>query len=514
LRALIVAVVGVGIGGQLLAIGVSQASPVLALAGPAIAVWSLVPLLSRFVPRRLAITVPCGALLAYVVGAFTLLPSTFDRPGVEVFFTQGIILVFTAVSIAVVNGDQFHRLSDRMVAKGRGLAARLGLANPLAKPFRTSLLLGMYALIVFVLVFMSVFAAVFEAQGPRVADETRAGYDLVVNSNPANPVTAAQLQGEPDVVAAAPLVRALAKFETPNQTDSFQRSFTGFDETLLARGVPALSSRDKRYASDDAAWRAVLASPELTIVPSDFLAVRGGPPTTTVRVGERITLIDPAGGRRHVLTVAAISGDLDPVENGAMVAASTVPSLVDRSFAGRFYVAVRDGASPEAVGAHLKGNLLANGVQADTFRSLVDDRLQGTAAFIRLLQGFLALGLIIGIAGLGVVMVRAVRERRQEIGMLRAMGFGSGLIRSAMLSEAGLIAIQGTLIGAVLGLITTRQLLASSDSFGDVAIPFIVPWVGLAVILALPLVASLAVTIWPASRAARIRPAVALRATD
>jgi putative ABC transport system permease protein len=98
--------------------------------------------------------------------------------------------------------------------------------------------------------------------------------------------------------------------------------------------------------------------------------------------------------------------------------------------------------------------------------------------------------------------------------MLRAMGFRAGLIRTAMLSEAGLIAVQGTLIGAVLGLITTRQLLMASDSFGDVAIPFIVPWVGLAVIVALPLVASLAVTAWPATRAARIRPAVALRIAD
>ena len=98
--------------------------------------------------------------------------------------------------------------------------------------------------------------------------------------------------------------------------------------------------------------------------------------------------------------------------------------------------------------------------------------------------------------------------------MLRAMGLRAGLIRTAMLSEAGLIAIQGTLIGAVLGLITTRQLLMASDSFGDVPIPFIVPWVGLAVILALPLVASLAVTLWPATRAARIRPAVALRIAD
>jgi putative ABC transport system permease protein len=514
LQALIIAVVGVGLGGQLLAIGVARTSPVLALAGPAIAVWSLVPLVSRFISRRIAITVPCGALLVYVVGAFTLLPSTFERPGVEVFFTQGLILVFTAVAIAVVNGDQFHRVSDRMVAKGRGLAARLGLANPLAKPFRTSLLLGMYALIVFVLVFMSVFAAVFEAQGPQVADETRAGYDLVVNSNPANPVTAAQLQTEPDVVAVAPILRALAKFETPTQSDSFQRSFTGYDETLLARGVPALSSRDTRYATDDAAWRAVLASPDLTIVPSDFLAVGGGPPTTTVRVGERITLIDPAGGRRHVLTVAAISGDLDPVENGAMVAASTVPALVDRSFAGRFYVAVRDGVSPDAVGAHLKGNLLANGVQADTFRSLVDDRLQGTAAFIRLLQGFLALGLIIGIAGLGVVMVRAVRERRREIGMLRAIGFTGRIVRRAFFIEATFVAAQGIVIGGALGLVTGFSVLSNSSTFGDKTLPFTVPWGVIAFVALATLAVSLLAVADPAGQAARVKPAVALRMAD
>jgi putative ABC transport system permease protein len=131
-----------------------------------------------------------------------------------------------------------------------------------------------------------------------------------------------------------------------------------------------------------------------------------------------------------------------------------------------------------------------------------------------LLQGFLGLGLLVGIAGLGVVMVRAVRERRHEIGMLRAMGFRTGIVRAAMLSEAGLIAVQGTVIGAALGLITTRQLLLGSDSFGDAGMPFIVPWGGLILILALPLAASLAATAWPASRAAAIRPAVALRTAD
>ncbi|MEY2449579.1 MAG: putative transport system permease protein, partial [Acidimicrobiaceae bacterium] len=430
-RAIALGAAGLVAGGQLFITGVSDNSPVLALAGPALSLWSTVPLVSPFVSRRWAVTIPCSALLVYVVGAFTLLPSTFAKPGIEVFFTQGIILVFSAVVVAVANGDQFHRVSDRLSAKGRGLATRLGLANPLAKRFRTALLLGMYALIMFVLVFMSVFAAVFEAQGPQVADDTRAGYDLVVDSNPSNPATPEQLQAEPNVAAIAPMVWALAKFETPTQTDSFQRRFSGFDESLLARAVPALSSRDEHYRSDDAAWRAVLASPDLVIVPSDFLAVGGGPPTSTVEVGQRITLVDPAGGRRHELMIVGIDGDIDPAENGAMVAARTVPTFVDRSFAGRFYVAVQDGADPADVGTRLKGDLLANGVKADTFRALVDNRLRGTTAFIRLLEGFLALGLVIGIAGLGVVMVRAVRERRREIGMLRAMGFSAKIVRRA-----------------------------------------------------------------------------------
>lgn len=96
--------------------------------------------------------------------------------------------------------------------------------------------------------------------------------------------------------------------------------------------------------------------------------------------------------------------------------------------------------------------------------------------------------------------------------MLRAMGFRTGLVRAAMLSEAVLIAAQGTVIGAVLGLIATRQLL--THTFDELQMPFVMPWGALVLILTLPLAASLAATAWPASRAAAIQPAVALRAAD
>ena len=513
-RPLVVGGAGLLLGGQVLVIGASRHEPVLALGGAAVAMWSVIPLLEPFASRRVAITLPCATLLAFTIGAFSLLPSTFQDSGVEVFFVQGVILVFTAVVLAVTNDDQFHWVSDRLSASGRGLATRLGLANPLAKRFRTALLLGMYALIVFVLVFMTVFAAVFHAQAPQVADETRAGYDLRVDSNAGNPVDAAELSARPDVEAVAPLVSAVANFATGEKTDTFTRGFTGYDESLLQRGVPKLTSRDHRYSNDEAAWRAVLASPDLVIVPSDFLSSGDGPPTSTVKVGDRLTLIDPAGGRRHELTVAAVAGDLDPAENGAMVAARTVPTFVDRSSSDRFYVAAKRGTTPDQLAARLQGDLLVHGVKADTFRALVDDRLRGTEAFIRLLQGFLALGLVIGIAGLGVVMVRAVRERRREIGMLRAMGFPARTVRRAFLIEASFIAVQGIVIGAALGLVTGFSVLSNSSTFGDRSLSFSIPWGAITLLSGATLAVSLLAVLAPATQASRIKPAVALRIAD
>ncbi|MDQ3980454.1 MAG: FtsX-like permease family protein, partial [Actinomycetota bacterium] len=141
-------------------------------------------------------------------------------------------------------------------------------------------------------------------------------------------------------------------------------------------------------------------------------------------------------------------------------------------------------------------------------------RLSQQQGFIRLMQGYLALGLLVGIAGLGVVMVRAVRERRREIGMLRAMGFSRRVVRAAFLMEAGFVAVQGIVVGVVLALVVSYQLLSNSDVFGESRLDFTVPWLALAILLGAALAASLAATAAPAGQASRIRPAVALRIAE
>ena len=109
-------------------------------------------------------------------------------------------------------------------------------------------------------------------------------------------------------------------------------------------------------------------------------------------------------------------------------------------------------------------------------------------------------------------MVRSVRERRREVGVLRAIGFRSSAARRAFLSEAAFVATEGVLIGAALAMVTAWRL-ASSKVFGT-GLPFSIPWVEVSLLVGSTLVASVLATLIPAQQASRIRPAVALRIDD
>lgn len=133
--------------------------------------------------------------------------------------------------------------------------------------------------------------------------------------------------------------------------------------------------------------------------------------------------------------------------------------------------------------------------------------------FFTLLRGYLALGLVIGIIGLGVIMIRAVRERRRAIGILRALGFGASTVRRAFVGEAAIVAVEGIAVGVFLGLVTANNLL-SSDLAADLDVPFAVPWSTVGILTALAFALSVVVAVLPAWQASKIRPAVALRIAD
>jgi putative ABC transport system permease protein len=512
LRTLILGAVGVLVGALLFASGLGG-NWFGALIGPSVIAVCAIPLLSRLLPRRGVISVACLVALAWEIAAFSVLPDALQNPPIAGFLVQGISLVAAAVALGAVNADVIgHFLMNRLLPRGRSLSTRLALAYPVARRFRTAMLLFMYALVIFTLTFLAVMSNLFGKQAPRFAEETRAGYDVIVESNPANPITAEALVAQPEVSAAAPLLRGFPEWSFAEHPKPAQWALSGYDASLLARGVPTLNDRGK-YATDKAAWEAVLADPNLMIV-SDFFLSGGGPPEAVLGVGDKVRIYNRTTGQEKELTVAAIITS-DWVFNGVFVGAPFARDFLGPDvYASRYYAAVEPGLDPDVAARRLQGRLLEHGVEADGFRTLIRNELEQQEGFFRLMEGYLGLGLLVGIAGLGVVMVRAVRERRRQIGMLRAMGFPHGLVRSAFLIEAGFIALQGVFIGVALAIISSYQLLSNTETFGEGTMAYEVPWSVLGIVLLVALVASVLATAAPANQAARIKPAVALRIAD
>ena len=510
-RRAVLASVGVLAGSFLFQAGLAGDEAPLVLAGPALTLFSAVPLAARLLPRRLAVSAAASLSGLWAVVATTVVPDAFADIGFEMFLVQGLVLVAAGVALASQADRVWAWLADRVADRG-GLSARLALAYPLARRGRTGILLAMFSLVVFTLTLMSAINESDSARAPQLTADASGGWDLWVDSSPTGPLATDEIVATDGVAQVSPLVTGIADITTPGEPDPIAWPVTGFEPSMLDPGVPALIDRLDRFGDDRAAFEAVATVPGLAITGEDLLQGDGPPGEAAIAVGDTVTITDPATGERRELVVAGLTNE-DWTGNGLLTSRGTVVDVLgDRATETRHHVAVDDGVDAEAVADRITADHLANGADARTFRGAIDDEMRVGRGFMRLMQGYLALGLIIGIAGLGVVMVRAVRERRRQVGMLRAMGFPARVVRRAFLLEAGFVAVQGIAIGMGLGLVTAQQMLGS-DVF-DHPIPFRAPWLELAVLAVVPGLAALAAAVLPAAQAARIRPAAALRIAD
>lgn len=142
----------------------------------------------------------------------------------------------------------------------------------------------------------------------------------------------------------------------------------------------------------------------------------------------------------------------------------------------------------------------------------MDDVVGANQTFNRLILGFMGLGLVVGVAALGVISARSVVERRQHIGVLRAIGFRQRMVQAVFLLESSFVALTAIVVGTALGLLLAWNIIRDSQqqqSWDNLTL--VVPWLNLAIIYVAVYAVAMAATLVPASRAARIRPAEALR---
>jgi putative ABC transport system permease protein len=111
----------------------------------------------------------------------------------------------------------------------------------------------------------------------------------------------------------------------------------------------------------------------------------------------------------------------------------------------------------------------------------------------------------------GVVAFRTVVERRQQIGMMRAIGYTRGQVALSFLMESSFVAILGVGSGIVLALLLSWQLVSTDEFVAGGVDNFYIPWAQILLIGGLAIGASLLMTIIPSRQASSIPIAEALR---
>ncbi|MFJ9808694.1 ABC transporter permease [Streptomyces sp. NPDC101158] len=497
---------------------------------PALALAFATPALLRVMPRHAVTTLVAGAVLVWTLLAPVLRPAIFDTPSMSVYVIQGALAAFSAVVLVSDNQKTLLRPVRRLLDRPSesGLAARLAVAYPLAKRFRTGATLVMYTLIVFVLVLLTEISGILRAGVDGVVADATAGYSLRLDHNPqvAGDRLLTALRGGPSaagIAAVTPLLNATGRASDPGH-----RGTRPLD--VAAVGVPdgaisGITFRERLpgLADDPAVWHALATDPRYVVL-DGFFGSTGGPAGDYYDPGDTLTVTDPRTGRGERKIIAGVLDNGMVFYPGTGASSTTYPVVMgERSMRALFgdqaqtasaLVRTRPGVSPDALATQLQGEQLSSSLVATPIASEIRHQFDSSTAFFRLMQGFLALGLGVGITGLGVVMVRAVRERRRTIGILRALGFRARTVRRSFLWESAFVASEGIVLGSLLGVLTTWLMYRNSAAFEGLEGGFPLEWTSILGLAAATFAASVLATLGPARRAAAIRPARAVRVAD
>jgi len=172
-------------------------------------------------------------------------------------------------------------------------------------------------------------------------------------------------------------------------------------------------------------------------------------------------------------------------------------------------IKVKDDKRASDVAKELEKTFLMNGLQTFVIKDAMEEQLETQNQFFSLFQAYMGIGLIVGIAGLGFIIIRAVNERVKEIGMIRAIGFRRKMVLKSFLIESTFVSVLGILIGISLGVISGYSFWV--EDFKELGWSFYVPLGEIALVGFIALMVSLLCTIPPSYKASKISPAEALR---
>lgn len=504
-------------------------SAIEALVGPSIVIFGIGLILARFLQNRYAFTITGIALLVqWGVPSFSFNNSIIQNYsfGTEILVIGGMFMVMGAILLALYNTDVILRML-RVFYQGRKrltVIFKTALSYPGNKRFRTGATVAMFALVLLSVTTIAFLTAEQNAALNSQVAQDSGGYDIVAQTavnvtDLANRLNSdLNLNGKLSAVIPFNTTEVIVRDMTSGQDFGYQ-SAVGGDPNAPARtnfftgNTFKMIDMAKNYKTATDVWSAVTGNFSNVVWAAGQINTRG-PPTSSPNpaAGDLLQLYLPRPGQLPLTANVTVAGVMNSfLFSGGFVGAS---QLLWKSFhvgSGQFaLVKIASSANAASVANTMKRDFAGLGMGTIDIAVIISDFIQVGQSFLGVFEAFLALGLVVGIAGLGIISIRSVVERRKEIGVLRAIGFRKRMVLAAFLLENSYVALLGIFIGIVLGF-DLGYAIATSPGSG---VTFVIPWLSLIEISLFSYGLAVLTTIGSSRRAAQIPPAEALRYTE
>ena len=519
-------------GAALVAWGWSADTGLGKIPGPPVLALGLALVASAFDRARVGFTLSCLFNLVWILGPFALLNAASDNVSVA-FVVTGIILVGSAILIAVFNVGEALRWALRRASRVNGRPViKTAVSYPTDKRFRTGMTVAMFALIMFMITLISMVQGLQQSSIDQFVSQQSGGYDIVAYTTTYGEIpnfrqilegnfSASDFRNGWSGVASATVMPA--KIALTGDNHSYGYTLWGVDNFLVESNnygfyshlasITDANGTVHALATDQQVWESLAQNTSLAVVDRSAAGPNQFTPDTNrlqLSPGDRIVAFDQTG-RTVNLTIVGVLQQALQFTSGVFVDQSVVKAFPAQERFTAYFFQVAPGVDVRALRNQLEQVFFAYGLQTIDIREEIGQAFDASQEVLTLMQAYLGIGLLVGIAGLAVITLRAVVERRTQIGALRAIGFTQRMVLSVFLLEIALIAVLGIGIGVGLGIVFAYKVYLVY--FADIVV-FSVPWANLALIIGIASAAAIASTAQPAIRASRIPPAEALRYSE
>jgi len=512
-RLTILGFVSISIGFLLTISGILAEQFSLLLTGISLIILSLGIITRRWFGDRVSFT--SAGLMTLI---FWLLPSDifpdYDG-GIELFIISGLFMVFSSLLIIMFNSEYIVKGITFLVGRGKSRQAVLktAIAYSLKSKFRTGMTIAIFALVIFTITTMSMIVGMLGTNIEKQVEKASGGYEIIAFGNINSPIDNFEQKLEEKG-----LLNNINKISSPftgtveininsSSNESKYYAMIGIDDNFINQNEFEFAKLEKGYKNEKEAWNAIKENSDFVIIDSSVIGNEFGPPSPfTLKIGDTIEIQD----KNNEVIEKKIIGIIDTIViQGIFSYKDFVIEEFDFTTSNYFMIGVKDGVNVVKTAKNIESNFLINGIQVIAVKSMVLQAISTLNQFFSLFDAFMGLGLIIGIAGLGIITIRSVHERRQEIGMMRAIGFKKNMIQSSFLIETAIVAAIGIIIGSILGIFTGYILWR--DEFKDLNYDFVINWQPIVFMFIIAFIFTL-LCIFPASRkASKIPPAEAIR---